>query len=216
MQSYIPISTVYFSLSGAWFLSTLVLSYLLFPYIIKFIQKFSIKISFLFLLLIPLGMLFYQGGNEVYWFYINPVVRFFDFFLGVLLAEVYRKIRIKENMTTKKATFLELLIVLFSVVLYIISLKYEIIFNYSIFYWIQSSCLILILSINKGLISKLFCNNWLVYGGRLSFAFFLFHPLLIHFIGLEGRYNIILIVIASFILSHLTIKYFDPFWVNRK
>lgn len=216
LQSYIPISTVYFSFSGAWFLSTLVLSYLLFPYIIKFIRKFSIKISFLFLLLIPLGMLFYQGENELYWFYINPVVCFFDFFLGVLLAEVYRKIRIKENMTTKKATFLELLIVLFSVALYIISLKYEIIFNYSIFYWIQSSCLILILSINKGLISKLFCNSWLVYGGKLSFAFFLFHPLLIHFIGLEGRYNIILIVLASFILSHLTIKYFDPFWVNRK
>ena len=216
LQSYIPISTVYFSFSGAWFLSTLVLSYFLFPYCIKVIQKFSIK-CFLFLLLIPMGMLFYKGGNEIYWFYINPVVRFFFFFFGILLVEVYREIKMMEDLTSKSATFLEFLVILFSVILYYVSLKYEIgVFNYSVFYWIQSSCLILILAINKGLISKLLCNKWLVYGGKLSFSFFLFHPLLIHFMGLEGHYNIILIAIVSIFLSHLTVKYFDPLWTNNK
>lgn len=216
LQSYIPISTVYFSFSGAWFLSTIILSYLLFPYAIRLVHNYKYK-SYLLLMVIPICMLLYSGNQAMYLFYINPIVRFGDFFLGICLADVFR--RIDKNISYQQATFLEICALILSITLYCISLKYNIgSFNYSCFYWLQSCILILLLGINKGFISKILSNKIFIMGGKLSFAFFLFHPFLIHFLKLNVSMEpvsyvslICFIAFASFALSLLSYKYYEPF-----
>lgn len=216
LQSYIPISTVYFSFNGAWFLSTIILSYILFPYATKIVHKYQTK-SYLLIIIIPLCIWLYSGNQNMYLFYINPFIRFGDFFLGICLADIYN--RINRNISYFQATLLEFSAILFSIILYYISINHNIgTYNYSCFYWLPSCILIIMLSINKGLFSILLRNKILIKGGELSFAFFLFHPLLIHFLNLDTSMDslnyislICFIGITSFVLSYLSYKYYEPF-----
>ena len=81
------------------------------------------------------------------WFYyVNPVFRFIDFFSGVLLYEIY--LRIQQYITRKKATILEFIsILMLFIFMYNGISKIPLIYRWDIYYIFPISFLILAFSI---------------------------------------------------------------------
>lgn len=49
------------------------------------------------------------------------------------------------------------------------------VFRYSYYYWIPISLVILIFSLQKGIISRILTNKYLVIGGDISYSFYMIH-----------------------------------------
>lgn len=95
LQAYIPRVDYFFSFnSPSWSLCCEQLFYLSFPFLIPLLKnKKLIYIFAVCALLIPIGM-YLTPESEIkgYW-YVNPITRFPDFIVGMLLYQVYRYLR---------------------------------------------------------------------------------------------------------------------------
>jgi peptidoglycan/LPS O-acetylase OafA/YrhL len=212
LQSYIPIETVFFSFTGMWFLSTLIFSYFIFNYLVILIDKYRLKSS-IFLLGIPVLMFLLPERFSINIFYTNPIIRAFDFFAGMLCYEIYIAIQNKD-FSTVTATLLEIFCVALWMISYNVTLHINLVpYQYSVLFWVPSICLI-IMTLSKGLISKILSWNWLVKLGNLSFGFFVFHPTIIHFFDYIWKtenlwIKMVVIAIMSLICSYISLRYFE-------
>lgn len=213
LQSYVPRETVIFSFSGMWFLSTLIFSYLMFPYLMNLINKFRYK-SALFLLIIPALILLLPKQFSITLFYANPIFRVFDFFAGMLGYEIFTIIQNKK-FTIIAATSLEIICIALWMLFYIAALLYDLSpYSYSLFFWLPSLCLIIVLALSTGLISKILSWHWLVTLGTLSLGFFVFHPTIIRFIDFiliiqNAWLKMVIIAVTTLICSYLSLHYFE-------
>ncbi len=89
LQSWVPDSAVYFSCNGvSWFLSSLFFCYLLFPLAYRYISDSGLTIV-LILYAITYYLTPYDQVNAI--LYVNPMVRFVDFYIGMVLCRVYER-----------------------------------------------------------------------------------------------------------------------------
>lgn len=226
-QSFIPIKTFYFSFnSPSWSISNELFFYLLFPFLIILISKlkyykFNKGLLTLFLFLLPLLMLVIPPIHYKSLFYVNPFFRIFDFIIGILLFELYE--RIKNQQRLIHYNILEISSVLLLVLFFVFHREFPLVLRYSVYYWLPMSLLILIFSFQKGFISNFLSNRILILLGEISFGFYMFHQLILkYFKNLNAAYfhieNEYLIISILFIVSIL-VSYISFIWfenpVNR-
>lgn len=193
VQSYIPYSKIFSFNAVSWFISTIIFMYLLTPILLRGIFSFSIKK----LLVTLIGVYFIanfisqQFSGIVpfsfnWWFiYISPYMRFFDYFLGMILGVIFLRMGNKLKWGKGKGTALELfsLIVLYLTVngtfLQLLGLHNNLVFIYDLYSVPASLFLMFIFASQNGLLAKLLDNKVCCYLGNLSFSFFMLHQVMI-------------------------------------
>ena len=185
LQSWIPKQSFYFSGNAlSWCLSDLLFFYAVFPFFVRFIQNKKREIVFsLVLFSVYVASLPFMHGDYIHAFvYINPLFRFIDFFIGILLYRLYAKL--KENnsgeakVSDAKAGIIQMLsIVATALAIYIYPKMPEAV-KYQSLFWIPSALVLLSFSLfdRKG-IAKIFDNKFFEYLGKISFSFYMLHML---------------------------------------
>ena len=150
IQSWIPFEWGYFSGNAvAWFLSSILFCYLMFPFVVRFLKKYQyslILIIVLYLIILPLIPEEFTDAL----LYVNPLFRLLDFSLGIglyfLLEEFVSRANDKKGFLV--STLLELAAISLFVgsffLLPLIDIKYA---TASLF-WIPSVILIAIIALN--------------------------------------------------------------------
>ena len=197
IQSWIPIYSVYFSLSGqTWYLSVCVFLYFMFPFILKQLKKISNNKKIFFMAFtvyvvrssieILLAIIFKDKGvyHVSYWFtYVCPLFRLGDFYVGCCAGYLFRHYKIR--LGTINATLLEALtFILIFISQTVLKGKLYPLGTATIF--LPSSVLLVYLfALNKGWISRILTCKPLVFIGDISGHMFLIHMIVIRYFFVE-------------------------------
>ena len=223
LQSYVPSLYVAYSYNGvAWFLSSLVFCYALFPFIERWYQRHNTATILLILLLAvaAFDIIAAQFDIRTYKFLTHtfPPMRLVEFMFGMLISKIYQSH--PRKLGSGAASGIEL-VVLIVVVFYVIvgtrGMKH--VFG---FWWLTPAALttlcLAMLQSSKGIVSRLLSVRPLQYVGKLSFEIYIFQYLVItgtkkaivwlHIAWLDGTLTRIIIIIVSIILAQILHKYF--------
>jgi len=218
VQSFIPIKEYFFSFNGvSWSISNEMFFYVAFPVLIFLFSKFK-KYIFL-VLLIPLLIIIARQSEDVnHWvYYINPLFRIADFFLGIVLHHLY--IKYKDHKVLKDhATVLEITAILTFLGFYFFKDHVHQDYRWSLYYWLPMTFLIFIFAMQSGRISKILSKRVCMWLGEISFAFYMIHQLVINVLWIlnykfrffENGYLLILTALLLSILgSGILYRYFE-------
>lgn len=173
LQAWIPDPDYYFSCNSvSWFLSCLFFCYILFPFAYKRLSLrwlFFVIVGYLLaLLLTP-----YEKINAI--LYVNPLVRFVDFYLGMFLCQVYERRR--EFNIPQWTELIMVLLLLLSLALYpYVDAK----FRNAPLYWLVLIPLIYVFAQEKGYVSRWLKTKSMLFLSSLSMPLFLTHQMLIN------------------------------------
>ena len=223
IQSFFSDPNVFFSLnSPSWSISNEMFFYLLFPFAILLSTNKKIFLLSIFSLLIFILNINLNENIKHYWLYISPIIRFSDFLLGVLLFDIFEKM--KKIYTEKKSLlYLEFGAILLFIIFFIFHEKIDLGYRYSIYYWIPMSLIILVFSLSsilgkKKSISGFLSNKYLVWLGEISFCFYLIHFMsiqIINYIRLKFLFDMdllllsLMIFLLTLIASAVAYKYIE-------
>lgn len=185
LQSWIPKQNFYFSGNAlSWCLSDLIFFYAAFPFVVRFIQNKKRKIRFSLVMLVAYFVILpFIHGEYIHAFvYINPVFRFIDFFIGILLYDLYMKLKEnnsdKTNISDVKAGIIQLFFIIVAGFAIFVYQKTPEILRYQSLFWFPSAMILLSFSVfDKNGISRLFDNKLFGYLGKISFTFYMLHML---------------------------------------
>lgn len=219
-QSFIPIRIIYFSFNApSWSISNEMFFYLVFPFLIFLIPKIKGFNSVLILFVITFIPLLTTIVPDNYFhqiFYINPFTRIFDFILGILIFNFYRAFN--RNKFSINYSFIEITSVLLILAFFIFHQSIPKVARYSFYYWIPMCFLIFSFSLQKGIISRLLSKKIFIHLGEISFAFYMFHQLVLKyiliinskFLFINSDATIIYITLSiSLIISHFSYVLFE-------
>lgn len=220
-QPFVPSMDYYFSFnSPSWSLGCEQLFYFLFPFLVFGIGK-GRKLLYLLLVLavvIPVSMYFTRDADIKALWYVNPITRLPDFLVGMFLFRLYNKYK-PVAWSYRRASVYEVAAIVLFLLFYIPAGEYiPKVYRYSCYYWLPIGFLLYVFSCQRGVISHLLSNKYLVIGGEISFSFYLIHLFiidgymkLISTYGLSVPYQlgipVLLVVITS--LSVLSYYYFE-------
>lgn len=158
-----------------------------------------------------------EANIRGYW-YVNPLARFPDFLVGMLLYRAYGWCRSKQ-LSFSTASLLEVGAVCIFLLFYMVSEDLvPKVYRYSCYYWIPISLVLLIFSLQKGFLSRILSNKYLVVGGDISYSFYLIHLwVILAYVELAQTYDwhislyisIPLIFAVTIALSLLSYYYFE-------
>ena len=221
IQTYIPYFKIYATLNGlSWYLCASVLSYFMFPIILKHLKKenkniFKVLISFISIQII-VALFASKFGNEstldnfsIQWIiYYCPLTRLLDFIIGCCLGILFL-----EKEKQKEMIVWPVWIFIF-ISLYFYDYMPEYI-KYTLLFEPTTICIIWLVANNQGLTSIILKNRILIKLGDLSPYTFLIHGICIKgsyiilpklFKGMSS-FNIVLVAfILTLILSMAWIK----------
>lgn len=215
LQSFFPQRSIYFSFNyPSWSISAESFFYLLFPFIISIHSKYpkTIYLSLVLITMIPLGIFLCPEDLQHRFFYINPFFRMVDFIVGILIYNIYEKIKTSSWLESKTSiTFVEL----FSVLLFACFFAFHSFvpqgYRYSCYYWMPMITIILAFSYQAGYLSRILSNRILVLLGEISFSFYLIHQLAIRYIGaINSKFSLIsdnLLLMAIILVFTLLASY---------
>ena len=171
LQSWIPDSAYYFSYNSvSWFLSSLLFSYLLFP--IAYRKANPLVLAVLLLCCLAVYMLVpYDRVNAL--LYVSPLMRFVDFFLGIMLYKLYCTRKDVTNPGWAEVPIVVLLVL----TLWAYPYTDEKLRNAPL-YWLVLLPLIFVFTRQGGPVSKLLQHRVLQWLGSLSMPIFLLHPMI--------------------------------------
>ncbi len=191
IQSYFPDPHIYFGFNAvSWFLSTILLLYLLYPCILYLISKYkpSIKVKSVLILFIycivflEAEILMKSSADFVKGIiYINPLSRLFDFTIGCLLGSIYKDL-VKIKLNCKNTSLIEILgfLLSFSSMFLLSHLQFiPVSFMYVTYFLPYNIILIMIFTLCNGIISKILENRILTYLGSISLYLFMIHQIII-------------------------------------
>lgn len=232
-HSFIPVSSVYLAFNRpAWSISDEFFFYLLFPLLIGSIGKRlttnfkSIYWMLLSLSIIPLLMLITPDSLHHALFYVNPVFRFADFFLGILLYNIF--IKIQAQQTSWNFHLLESFSLLLLLLFFVAHAFIPAVFRYSVYYWLPMSAVILIFAFQKGVFSRVLSHPSIVFLGEISFGFYMFHHLILDYFQLanaqyfhleNGFVRFLLFFSLTLLVSYWSYYFFEKpanQWVKEK
>ena len=223
-QSYIPFNEIYFNFNNpSWFISDEIFFYLTTPFLFLVLSKgLSIKNVFLLylaiaaIILIGIHLTPFKLQHPLY--YINPLIRIFDFIIGILLYFLFTKLYARKY-SRSFITLLEVLSILLFFLFYYYHDQISQAYRFSIYYWLPLSIIVLVFALEKGYLSKLISQRQLVYLGEISFSFYMLHELIIRYysfifrkmLGLSGNHlmNTVIIFFITLILSILTFEFYE-------
>ena len=172
LQSWVPDPDWYFSCNKvSWFLSSLLFCYVVFPFFYRHLSRYLTLAVFLayaaICWLIP-----YDQVNAV--LYVFPLVRFVDFYLGMLLCRFYER---KQGMDVR--SWMEVLLI---VLLFLVLTAYPFMdakLRNAPLFWLVLLPLILVFSQESGVVSSLLKSRPMLFLGSLTMPLFLIHQMLI-------------------------------------
>lgn len=177
LHAYVPRPSYFFSFnSPSWSLCCEQLFYLCFPFLILW-AKDGKRLFSLFLVcavLVPAGMYFTPEAEIKGYWYVNPLTRFPDFIVGMLLYAVYRRIDI-QKIGFRQGTLLEIVALAVFAGFYWYAAEIPKVYRYSCYYWLPVAFLLLSFALQRGAVSRLLSNKYLVIGGEISYSFYLIH-----------------------------------------
>lgn len=197
LQSWIPDMNVYFSCNGvSWYLSTLLFSYIMYPYIVRLIpwikRKRVVSVGLFVALISVYAVIVWLVPQEyahgiVYAF---PVVRMIDFIIGILCwnALVYvqsNKSVIIEKIGLRTVTSLQLMALFMIWAFLEVFLRYRYVFpmfTLVAYWWAPCVLLIMVFSIfddKPTIINRILRGRVLQRFADMSFSFFMIHQMFI-------------------------------------
>lgn len=161
---------------GTWFISCLVICYVIYPFIQTVTKQLSNQ-SRLILLLILAFVILYAPIVQIFFkiqtIYSNPFYRLMEFSIGVLLAQinVISDSRFLDKLRTKYALFF---VIVLLVILILLARHIGVPPHYMLFNWIAVPCFCgIILALGKIPFSKIVNNKVILYLSSISFTVFL-------------------------------------------
>jgi peptidoglycan/LPS O-acetylase OafA/YrhL len=192
LQSFVPDSSYYLSFNiVSWSISDEMFFYLAFPLLLCVFNGHRIKIKAaagLVVLAAYFTAIFLLPGQYAHAvFYINPLVRMLDFILGMLLFRIWR--RITSGAENRKGAlhgkFLPAAVEIAPVCLLVIMVaaadRIPLVYRIGSYYWIPLALLVLCFAqpFGEGIISKLLSLKPFMFLGRISFAFYMLHHMML-------------------------------------
>lgn len=188
IQSWIPISTVYYSYNGvSWFLSDMVFLVAVFPFVFRWLDSRNKR--WIYLLFAGIAYccicIVTPGPHRNTVLYVNPIVRLCDFTVGILAGMWYQ--RFVENKAVlafvqhNKVLLTFIPIVCFAILLLLSVFLSE---RYTLMAWIFWPAIVIMLlsvSVNPG---GMLANPFLHRLGTISFPFYMIHQLVIRYVSM--------------------------------
>lgn len=215
--------------SPSWSLGCEQVFYFLFPFLaLLFARRWRLAgVLVACAVVMPLWMSFTDEANILAYWYVNPLARFPDFLVGMFLFRVYERCRLKK-ISFSTASWLEVGALCIFILFYAAAGEWiPKVYRYSCYYWVPVSLVLLVFSLQKGFVSRLLSNKYLVMGGEISYSFYLIHTLMIfaylQWVEVSGRpvsscVAVPLVLFATIGLSLLSYYYFEKpanRWVKR-
>jgi peptidoglycan/LPS O-acetylase OafA/YrhL len=204
MQSFIPMQQCYYFLNEpAWALSNEIFFYGCFPLLISTVTRMSLKcISGLVLLLaLCVGLLAVWLHNHTWLFYINPLFRIYDFFVGIVLANIFLNTKdLFAKIGNGWFTCIEVFAVGMFASFFAVHRYVPENLRSDLYYVLPIAFIIFVFAFERGFFSKAIASKGFVLLGRLSFAFYMLHLTVMHYVG---RYigGIYAVAIGSFFIT---------------
>lgn len=193
IQSWIPLQDIYFSGNAvSWCLSDMMFFYLIFPFLVRFINMSSNKkITFISMGIfqIYISAILYMPESKAHRFlYISPIFRLVDFIIGIFIFNIYIKWGsiIRNRIKGLNVISMGIFTIMFLCLIIAIFPKVHINYMYAFLYIAPIGLLILyslIFENNKGGILSIFKNMILLKMGEVSFSFYMIHILMIQFLN---------------------------------
>lgn len=188
VQSWIPDRNFYFSLNAvAWYLSTSMLMYFCAPLLHRWINKLSAAKMKCFLILaiylIQLVVAYQMRASEYLHavIYIHPMVRIFDFAVGMLLGSVYKQKT--KPMPKQWGSILEIAAILYLAAVVNLFAKVPEAFCYVALSAPMAWVLIYVFAFEQGVISGVLSIKPMISLGNISLELFMIHLLVIRYWG---------------------------------
>lgn len=220
LQSWIPLSSVYYSFNGvSWFLSDMVFLVAVFPFLSRLLDSGSKRWLFIIPAVVVYTILCIctpaDMRNTV--LYVNPVVRLCDFAVGILAGMWY--LRLKDNVSVTESVQRHkvlLRIVSAASLLVLLSMSIFIPEQYTLMafmFWPVAVLMLICISLNPG---GLLSAPLLQRLGQISFPLYMIHQLVIRYLDflsdkadlhLSLPVSVSVSLLISLLLAHLSGKY---------
>ncbi len=129
-------------------------------------------------IVVPIGMYFTPEESIKGIWYVNPITRFPDFILGMLVYRIYIRFANKP-INYQTGTLLELVSIAVFALFYWGAEHIDKVYRYSCYYWLPVAFVLLVFSLQRGALSRLLSCRWLIIGGEISYGFYLIHLMVI-------------------------------------
>lgn len=185
MHSFVPLWEINFTLNTpSWFLSSLFFCYLCTPSILRYASKHRKSFLFLQLSLVAcfiVAVYFLSDLMGTRWLaYINPGARLLDYSAGMILGLFWKDLRGFVNGGGRCIyTILEILFISMMVIFMIDAELFKL-NNYTVLRYPIIIGLIAVLSLEKGLISRLLKNRILGWLGTISLGIYMTHGFILY------------------------------------
>lgn len=176
-NAYIPKADYFFSFnSPSWSLCCEQFFYICFPFLIPLTKNFKHLLCILGIVavLFVFGMYFTPEDDIKGYWYVNPITRFPDFIVGVLLFQLYERLKNK-NITPLQGSIIEITSIILFLAFYFYALEIPKVYRYSCYYWLPIAVVLISFSLQKGILSRILSNRLLIIGGEMSYSFYLIH-----------------------------------------
>lgn len=206
LQSWVPDSTVYFSCNSvSWFLSSLFFCYILFPLAYRWVSAYGLGVV-LVLYTIVCILTPYDKVNAI--LYVNPLVRFVDFYIGMVLCRLYTN-----GYHISHAGILEVLLVVVLMVLLAIYPVVDAKFRNAPMYWLVLAPLILVFAKEQGIVSSLLRRRPMLMLASLSMPVYMVHQMTIGILlyrlpELPGFVMLFICILSVLVVSWLIDQFF--------
>ena len=176
-HAYIPEADYYFSFnSPSWSLCCEQLFYICFPFLVPLTRNYKhlLYIFCVTAILLVVGMHFTPEEEIKGYWYVNPIARFPDFIAGMLLFQLYGRLKDKP-ITFRQGSLMEIGAVILFLTFYMCASEIPKVYRYSCFYWLPGAVVLISFSLQKGILSRILSHRFLVVGGEISYGFYLIH-----------------------------------------
>ena len=219
-NAYIPKVDYFFSFnSPSWSLCCEQLFYFSFPFLIPLTKNYKqlLGVFGVVAVLMIVGMYFTPEEDIKGYWYVNPVTRFPDFIVGMLLFQLYERLKDK-NITSLQGSIMEIAAVILFLAFYLYASEIPKVYRYSCFYWLPVAAILISFSLQKGVLSRILSNRFLVIGGEISYSFYLIHLfVLLSYVEWQKEsgfqiawyYSIPVLLCVIVLLCMLSYRYFE-------
>lgn len=180
-NAYVPLSGYFFAFnSPAWSLCCEQLFYLCFPLLVPLAANGRRLLLTLCAVSVPLvaGMHFTPEEFAKGCWYVNPIARFPDFMVGMLLFHLYERLK-RKSLSVRRATLMEAASVALFLVFYLCAPRVPQVYRYSCYYWLPVAAVLAAFSLQRGVLSRALSCRPLILGGEISYSFYLLHFLVL-------------------------------------
>lgn len=219
-NAYIPKDDYFFSFnSPAWSLCCEQLFYFCFPFLIPLAKNYRrLLYAFVFVAVIVIVGMYLTPQEEIkgYW-YVNPITRFPDFIVGMLLFRLYEYLK-EQKITSLQGSMMEFLSVIVFMSFYLYAEEIPKVYRYSCYYWLPVAMVLISFALQKGILSRLLHNRFMITGGEISYSFYLIHLFILlpyaewqksTDLKIEWYCSVPVLFVIIFLLSILSYRYFE-------